>query len=331
MSKSNTSIRRSWLHIITYGFGFFSVAILFIFLEDSKDKVARLLEASALVITLCILAHCLSLLVQSMTQVLMARTLKVQLGWGESLSLTVIGRLGNLFTPFRLGTVYRAIYMKTVHQMVFSKFVSIFLGFSLVVYGTSALVATVSVVVVFALHNRMNWTIVFSIIVALAISLFFIWLPRDLRWSEGRWVSRLRVFLESWYAIRRSRASILSSTIGSFASILTFVIAYKLAFSEIGNELSWAECAMVASIGGLIKLIQLVPGSLGIYEGSVAFLAHTLGLPPSAGLSVAVLFRLCQVAILIALIGPSWIYMRDRLYDEPNNPIADEKPGACGS
>jgi uncharacterized membrane protein YbhN (UPF0104 family) len=312
-----------------YGFGFFCVVILFIFLKD-KDTVKRLLESSALAIALCILAHFAGLLAQSVTQVFMARTLKVQLSWGESLSLTVIGRTGNLLTPFRLGAAYRAIYMKTVHQMAFSKFVGLFFGFSVVAYGTSALVATVSVIVVFASHDKLNWTIVFSIIIALAISLFFIWLPRDIRWCEGKWVSRLRVFLESWHSIRRSRASILSATIGNFVNILTFVIAYRVAFAEIGNELGWVECAVVASIGSLIKIIQLLPGSLGIYEGSVAFMAHALGLSPSTGLSVAVLFRICQVVTLIALIGPAWIYLRNRLHYESKNLRTDEESGVSG-
>ena len=311
-----------------FGFGLLCVVILFIFLKD-KDTVRRLLESSALAIALCILAHFVGLLAQSVTQVFMARTLKVQLSLGESLSLTVIGRIGNLFTPFRLGAVYRAIYMKTVHQMAFSKFVGLFFGFSLVAYGTSALVATVSVIAVSASHDKLNWTIVFSIIVALAISLFFIWLPRDIRWRKGRWVSRLGVFLESWHFIRGSRASILSATIGNFVSILTFVIAYRMAFAEIGDELGWVECTAVASIGSLIKIMQLLPGSLGIYEGSIAFMAHTIGLSPSTGLSVAVLFRICQVITLVALIGPSWIYLRNRLYYESKDLRTDERSGAC--
>lgn len=64
------------------GFGLLCVVILFIFLKD-KDTVKRLLESSALAIALCILAHFVGLLAQSVTQVFMARTLKLRssLAW----------------------------------------------------------------------------------------------------------------------------------------------------------------------------------------------------------------------------------------------------------
>jgi uncharacterized membrane protein YbhN (UPF0104 family) len=246
----------------------------------------------------------------------MARTLKVKLGWWESLSLTILGRAGNSFTPFRVGSVYRAIYMKTVHEMAFSRFVGIFFGFSVVVFGTSAIVATVSAIIVSAICNAINWAIVFSLVIVLVVSFFFVWLPGKFQRLEDMRNSRLAVFLGAWYSIRSSRATFSACIIGNFVSILTFIAAYKVVFAEIGSYLGWVECAMLASIGKIINLIQLVPGSLGIYEGSLAFLAHTFDLSPSAGLSVAILLRVCHLLILIALIGPSWIYLRNQMNRE---------------
>jgi uncharacterized membrane protein YbhN (UPF0104 family) len=269
---------------------------------------------SPLAIATCLLAHYMSLLAQSVPQVYMGRTLEVQLNWWESHSLTIVGRAGNLFTPFRAGAIFRALYMKRVHRMPFARFASMFFGFSLIVFATNALVATLTVIIAFSTHNEINWVLIVFLSFGLAASLFLIGLPANLQWYDGRWISRLTAFLQGWHSIRSSQASFLSSIIGSLVSLSMFTIAYKVVFAEIANDPGWLACAMVASIGGISRLTQFIPGSLGIYEGVITLLASTYGISPSAGLGAALFFRVCQVATLITLIGPSWIYLGNRLH-----------------
>ena len=80
------------------------------------------------------------------------------------------------------------------------------------------------------------------------------------------------------------------------AGLLVGVLQVYLLLSWLGLPAGFATCFTIEALAVLIQAAAfLVPGSIGVQEGGKVMIFSALGLPPAAGLSVGLAFRLNQV------------------------------------
>lgn len=99
---------------------------------------------------------------------------------------------------------------------------------------------------------------------------------------------------------------------GHIASLLLGVLQVYLLLSWLGLPARFATCFTIEALAVLIQAAAfLVPGSIGVQEGGKVMIFSALGLPPAAGLSVGIAFRLNQVVgIILGLAAYAALHWR---------------------
>ncbi len=108
--------------------------------------------------------------------------------------------------------------------------------------------------------------------------------------------------------IDRRRSLALAVLIGLVARIL-FAVEVYVGFLVLGEPVSAAEAIVFASVPVVLAFLgTVVPGQLGIQEGTQAFIAGALGIPPVTAVALVLLQRVRT--IVIAVVG--WLLVAIR-------------------
>jgi glycosyltransferase 2 family protein len=120
------------------------------------------------------------------------------------------------------------------------------------------------------------------------------------------WVERISHSLERvdqfLHDLYRTRPWDFVASVGLvLAGLCVGVIQVWLMLGWLGLRREWSSSLAIESFSVLVSFVCfIVPGSLGVQEGGKLLIFGALGLPPSAGLSLGVAFRLNSLASLAA-------------------------------
>lgn len=295
--------------ILFYFLGLMMIVGLIIFFNNKIDYVGIFDRVSSRSIAFSLIAHLMGSFFISLSQIYMAKSFNVSLGFFESFYLTIVNRAGNLFTPFRAGTAYRAVYLKTRHNMPFLYFGSMFFGFDFILLFTTSMVGAILLTYYWIKEGDGLFVLMCLLWVGVFFSLILFSLSKNtFQISHGR-TSRLFLLLNGLYLLRKNKLSIFISILGNLFTIIFYAIAFKLILFDMSFNPTLQSTVLVSSICGLARLIHIFPGSFGIYEGIIALIGSFLSIPSSIGFTMALLLRLCEILIYAILILPGLIFL----------------------
>ena len=298
--------------ILFYFLGLMMIVGLIIFFNNRIDYTGIFNRVSSQSIAFSFIAHLMGSFFISLSQIYMVKSFNVSLGFFESFFLTIVNRAGNLFTPFRAGIAYRAVYFKTRHDMPLMYFGSMFLGFDFILLFTASTVGAILLTFYWMKGQHGLFILMCLLWVGVFLSLILFSLSKNtFQISHGR-TSRLFLLLNGIYLLRNNKPSIYISILGNLFTILFYAIAFNFILFDMSLSPTWQSAVLVSSIGGLARLIHIFPSSFGIYEGIIALMGSFLSIPPSVGFSMALLLRLCEILIYAILILPGLIFLNSR-------------------
>lgn len=152
-----------------------------------------------------------------------------------------------------------------------------------------------------------------------------------LGWAEGwvfvgRLVPRLRLFYDSSYTLLRLR-NLVPTTLLSVVSWFFECLAFWLVLRGLDLPFSVFASTFTYAFASLVGALSMLPGGLGIAEGSMTGLLQLLGAPKAEAVTATLLVRLVTLwfAVLLGVVALSWGFSRLPRHPSPKlgSPPAD--------
>ena len=302
--------RARWQAAASYALGLGVLAGVLLYLDRQESLGALVARYSGRSVAAGAAGVVVGLLALSLLQVLMARSLDVRLGYWESAALGVVSRGGNIFTPVRAGTVYRAAYLEGVHQLPIAHYASLAVGNQAILFLVGCSVAVVALGARWLAGSEASGTLLLLACAGVALVLCGLAFARKVSWS-GSWLRlRLAQLVNGLHTLARDRAMLCAAVSLRLLALAANAVVYRVMLTELGAAAGWWACALIAVAAALSTLSQLVPGGLGVAELVVALLAGSFDVPAPLAVAAVLLYRLCGISLLIMLMLPSWLWLR---------------------
>ncbi len=224
----------------------------------------------------------------------------VDLRVSEWFGLTMVGAMANMFAPFAPGAGMRALYLKRVHGLAYVHFANCLAATLLITAMANSALALVALILVWRLHGAVSDALLAAALVIFAVPLALVLWPMRVGVPENKWLRRLASVINGWHTVvtRRVAVAELGAVMAARTLLLTGI--YHLIFDAIDAPAPWLACLTMASLGSVARLVNITPGSLGIYEAVLTTTSAAFGVPVSAGLMVALVHRLVSSLIIVA-------------------------------
>ena len=232
---------------------------------------------------------------------------KIKLFFREWLGLSVITAAGNYLTPFRGGAIARATYLKHEHKFSHSHFLSTLAGIYVIVFWVNSLAGITTLGALYLLENKFNF-LLFSafLILFLGLSLVILLSPR-IRKTKLTIINKIIMVINGWNLIKKNKKIIFAVALIALINILIMAGIVFFEFKIIGKTLNFIGTLFIAINSTLSLFLSITPGSLGVKEAIIVFSARILGISPAEALTVGVIDRLINLALLI-ILSPIFSY-----------------------
>jgi len=229
--------------------------------------------------------------------------LGVKLKGFEAFALSVITGFYHLITPFRGGTVVRAVYLKKKHAFSYTDFLASLAGMYVITFLIASFIGLISTLFINYFYGSFSWIIFFVFLAVFLPLLIIVALSPKLGLTKNNFINRFIKVINGWHLIKNNKRVIIVITLVSLIQLIIGAFMLYLQFRVFGFDIDFIKCLFLASLGSLSLLIAITPAGLGINEAVIVFSALTIGITPAQSLSVALLGRAIQMLILFTL-GP---------------------------
>lgn len=287
------------------------VAYVYFHAEDfySVMEASKLQLGVAVVFILCsFMATCYQL-------DLFLRRFDLKIGKIELLAITHAMMLGNLVIPMRGGSGGLAIYLKKIHNLNFTAFAAIYGAGALLVALINSFLAFTALMSLWIFAGYFQLTLFVFVSSLLLVCLYFAVFVPSIPRSERYLMVRLREIADSWKAIilhRRLAACLtLSVTLMSFALIGSLYFIYR----AINEPLTLEATVITSSVGSIVSLVPLTPGSIGVFDVAIIEIQRIFGLTTAQSIAAAIIFRTLTFLLSFLLGVPGMVYMYIKSYN----------------
>lgn len=230
----------------------------------------------------------------------------------ETIGPVLVGYLGNVALPARLGDAARAVLIARRHRISTTETIGSVVLERLADTATGALVALVLAITL----GAPPWVVQLSALAAVASTLVVGVLAafgvEGLVRRIGGWLEAWRpslaertvpamLRLEQGMRIDGRRPAVAVASLLSFANWLLEGMIYWLVALSLGIQLGVEGALLVAAVTVLATAIPAAPGYLGTFELAAVAVTTALGVPPPAAFAFAVLVH--AVTVLPLAIG----------------------------
>jgi len=232
---------------------------------------------------------------------------KIKIKILESFALACITGFYNYIVPFRGGAIARATYLKKKYNFPFSKFISTLSAIYIISFITASLIGLISLNLTKDNQNITYWSTFFILLgIFLTLSIILLISPKLPKYKH-QFINNISKIINSWNIIKKNKNALIFMSVFSIVSILITSFMFYLEFLAFGIKISIPEALLLASIGKLSSLINITPGALGIKETLLTLSSNIIGVTPIEALSVSILDRVINMAVLFA-VGPIFTY-----------------------
>jgi uncharacterized membrane protein YbhN (UPF0104 family) len=291
--KWRTALSYLFVTVLLSGFG--------IYLAQNATRYRDLFIFSTRWLVLLVALILASIVSNGLINVNLYRALNAPLTVNEGIGLGVINTLANQL-PFAGGLIAKGVYLKQRHALAYERFLSATGALYVCFVAVNGLVGLAVMTFLVLTSETQGVLPIYWGFLAMAASSALLWIPtRAIDLLPSKWKRRLEEMLSGWQIL--SRDLLLVGGLVGLQTAATVVSAgrFWIAFHALSQDVTYAQCLLFSSATILTRLVNIVPGGLGVREGIVAGVASTLGFEPEVSAVAVGLDRVVSTSVIIVL------------------------------
>jgi uncharacterized membrane protein YbhN (UPF0104 family) len=217
----------------------------------------------------------------------------------EWFGLSMVGAMANMVAPFSAGSGLRAVYMKRRYDLPYTHFASCVVAPLLIATLVNSTLGLAALAILGLGGATVSIALAAAVGAAFVSSLGMVLWPFRALPSGGRWVQRLASALRGWHMVVGHRRALLQLAAWMAAATFLLTAVYYLTLDAISVKVPWTVCLVMASCGSIVRLANITPGGLGVYEGVLTLTSSSFAMPASAGMMAALIHRLLSSVIIL--------------------------------
>jgi uncharacterized protein (TIRG00374 family) len=115
--------------------------------------------------------------------------------------------------------------------------------------------------------------------------------------------------INAWYVLSRNRQLLLLQILIAFATAIAAVGAFAMIYLALGLHYPFSAVLVSSSLGNIMNIIPLTPGSLGIFDAVVIEIPQMFGMDAARALAGTLAFRVLSFLCALALGTPGTILL----------------------
>lgn len=283
-------------------FSIFLVSYVIYFLINNPEELDVLSNLSLSLISTILFIKFITLIVNSLFNKELLKGFDLEITNFESLYLSSLTFIGNLYLPFRSGGNFRMIYLNRKYKFKSPELVSIY-GYFFIV--TIFLNSAIGLVALYLLNPIRSFNFYLSVSGFLIIFVFsyFMLFNKFKTYNSAKfdnlfqWLKNLK---KSWMKITDNTSLQVKLISYTFLNYLFFALEALVIFNYLFNKTELFSIFYYNSISVLSSLASLTPASLGIKDGIVFFSSNILNLTVTNIITLMIVER--AVSILFSII-----------------------------
>jgi uncharacterized membrane protein YbhN (UPF0104 family) len=287
---------------ISNTFSIFLVSYVVYFLINNPEELDVLSNLSLSLISSILFIKFVTLIVNSLFNKELLKGFDLEITNFESLYLSSLTFIGNLYLPFRSGGNFRMIYLNRKYKFKSPELVSIY-GYFFIV--TIFLNSAIGLVALYLLNPIRSFNFYLSVSGFLIIFVFsyFMLFNKFKTYNSAKfdnlfqWLKNLK---KSWMKITDNTSLQVKLISYTFLNYLFFALEALVIFNYLFNKTELFSIFYYNSISVLSSLASLTPASLGIKDGIVFFSSNILNLTVTNIITLMIVER--AVSILFSII-----------------------------
>jgi uncharacterized membrane protein YbhN (UPF0104 family) len=301
-------------NFIPYVLSGIALLIFTVYLWQNFDRYQQLLDFSyAELLALIGLALAFALINGSVNYYFF-KAFDVYLSFHESFGLAAVNTLANQL-PFAGGIIAKGVYLKKRHGLAYTHFLSATMALFVCFVASNGVLALI-VLGYWALADGSRIPPALAVgFFGMVASVVALWLPINAISLPGKIGVLLEQLGKGWRVLSQNMPLLGAMTGFQILMTLLFAWRYWIAFHALSQDVTYTQCILFGAASVLTRLVNIVPGGLGVREGIVAGIASLLGF--EAGISaVAVgLDRLVATSVIVVL-GTIYTYVLSKKVTE---------------
>lgn len=283
-------------------FSIFLVSYVVYFLINNPEELDVLSNLSLSLISTILFIKFITLIVNSLFNKELLKGFDLEITNFESLYLSSLTFIGNLYLPFRSGGNFRMVYLNRKYKFKSPELVSIY-GYFFIV--TIFLNSAIGLVALYLLNPIRSFNFYLSVSGFLLIFVFsyFMLFNKFKTYNSAKfnnlfqWLKNLK---KSWMKITDNTSLQVKLISYTFLNYLFFALEALIIFNYLFNKTELFSIFYYNSISVLSSLASLTPASLGIKDGIVFFSSNILNLTVTNIITLMIVER--AVSILFSII-----------------------------
>jgi len=285
---------------------FFRFAFLTVFLgglgyffSSQKELWTVLGEVNSEYVFIMAVVDSLFFLSNVMILKILLESFEVSLSVKECLSISSLAGVGNLLTSLRGGTIGKAVYLKRKYTFPYMTFIVATSAVALIDLNLAALMGAIAILVIgYSSHSLLVVFLSFFVAVNLLFC-FLLFSPGKVASCRWKIFDRLSGIAKGLDLIRRDRKLVITISFLLFFNFLLSIAELTLSYAAFSIDISLAEVILIDAISLFSEIIKILPGNLGVYEGSIALSSQILGVGFREGLLAAGLVRVVSIVVML--------------------------------
>ena len=295
------------------------MALFFIitYFKSHQKDLSLFFQLSPTAITKLFILSFSIMLLYSYKVLLIYKSLELKISYLNWLSIFSISRFLNLH--FMQGAnIYRSVILKKDYNFPYTQSIGLISAY---VWLETITILTFSIIVISATAFTENFSIFFKLIVGLILLYssplildILIRINKNSRHQyrnnqsipnqASKYLSALQSFTHHLLAIIKNRPLILNYFYISFITFVMYIVSVNICFTTLNNPLSLGDTTLFTAMLILSRIINIIPGNIGIAEIGCGFLAKILGSNISLGIIISTIFRVLNYCATVLLIIP---------------------------
>lgn len=249
----------------------------------------------------------------------------VNLNFFEWFGLSVMTFLGNTIFPFG-GFGFRAYYLKKKHNFHYTHFLSTLAAASIIelfMVTIGSLIGQSFLYFNFQTYNPV--LLALSTIVFMSCALFLS-INLNLPNFKNKVIQKIKNVLDGVAVLKKNHQQIKKIFLAFCFYTIFLCLTFYFAFQALNFKINIFQAFIPAGLSDYSVFINILPASLGFYEGAIVFSAKFFGLTAFDGLVVAALIRIATISWLV-ILGPIfsyWFFVKSKEETEKNDQIITE-------
>ena len=230
---------------------------------------------------------------------ILLKSFEVSLSVKECLSISSLAGVGNLLTALRGGTIGKAVYLKRKYTFPYMSFIAATSAVALINLTLAALIGAIAILMIgYSSHPLLAVFLSFFVVVNLLFC-FLLFSPGKMVTCSWKIFDRLSGIAKGLDLIRRDRKLVIKISFLLFLNFSLSIAELALSYGAFSIDISLAEVILMDAISMFSEVIKILPGNLGVYEGSIALSSQILGVGFREGLLAAGLVRVVSIFVML--------------------------------